>query len=190
METRWGHRDFFSLRFLHRRAAVCLKRVRNLQSFSCPIILQTMYCRCIENCVSGTRVVCAVHPAALILWSLRRRGLLEEMPGLTLFLRAARLWTWETGLHTTAANGLYHKCSQSTMSTGPSYLLWRCLCWLHPTRLMWYMLQQADLKSITNSLQWSSWDPIPWGNKRVVQHPSQSRSMSGRFLPKSMELNR
>lgn len=148
-----------------------------------------MYCWCIENHVSGTRVVCAVHPAALILWSLRRGDLRGEMPVLALFLHAAKLWIWATSLHTTAANGLYHKCSQPTISAGPLNLLWCWLCWLRPTRLMWYMVQQGDIKSIRNSLQWSSWDPIPWGNKRVVQHPSRSRSMSGRSLLKSMDLN-
>lgn len=62
------------------------------------------------------------------------------------------------------------------------------LCCLRPARLMWSMSQQADLKSIGNSLQWSSWDPISWGNKGG-QHPSISSSVSGKFLPKSMELS-
>lgn len=176
---------FFPLKFLHRRAAVCLKRVIILQCFLCPIIFQTKYCWCIENHTSGAQL----HQEALILWSLKRGYLLEEMPGLASFPCAARLWTWEIRLHTTTANGLYHKCSQPMMSTRPSHLLWCCLYWFHSARLMWLMLQQVDLKSIRNGLQWSSWDPITWGNKKVTQHPSRSRSMSGRFLQKSMELD-
>ena len=125
MEARWSHTECFSSQCLHRKVAVSLKRNRNLQSFARPIIFQTVYCWCVENDVSGTWVVRAMDPAALILRFLGNVDLLDETPGLALFLRAARLWTWETGLHTAAASGWYHKRSQRMMCTWPSYLLWR-----------------------------------------------------------------
>lgn len=61
----------------------------------------------------GNMAVCAVHLDTLILWSLSKVNLLEETCTLALFLCSARLWTWETRLHATAAtiNEANPKCT-------------------------------------------------------------------------------